>query len=277
LPAVECPCVLKMSPTAGRCLKWMPIARGHTLRLPKRPDPAARMPGQHARATFLRLRLRTLITLGVLAVLTTVFGRAFGLHSPLFIGSEIALLITIFAISRYVLPLVDRHDRGASGEEHVGGLLDELSAERWRIIHDASFGYGNVDHIALGTPGVFTVETKSRQGPIRVRSIHGAILRQAQEQRETIERITGTEVEPLVVFSRAWVDKPLARRRGVRVIPARMLLAYLRRHTVTLTYEQVEQAHEHILAALAVSESQPDRLIGWPPPSRSRSQERPSP
>jgi len=244
---------------------------GHTMRIPRRHDPAARMPGQHARATFLRLRLRTLVTLGVLAVLTTVLGRSFGLHSPLFIGSELALLITMFAVSRYVLPLVDRHDRGAAGEEHVGGLLDELSGDGWNVIHDASFGYGNIDHIALGTAGVFTVETKSRQGPVRVRTIHGAILRQAQDQRETLERITGGQVEPLVVFSRAWVDKPLARRRGVRVLPARMLLAYLRRHGQTLTPEQVEQAHTRIVAALAESESQPDRLLGWPPPSRSRS------
>jgi Nuclease-related domain len=248
----------------------MPIVHGHTVRIPRRPDPASRMPGQHARATFLRLRLRTLAALGVLAVLTTVLGRAFGLHSPLFIGSELALLITMFVISRYVLPLVDRHDRGAAGEEHVGGLLDELADEGWNIIHDASFGYGNVDHIALGSAGLFTVETKSRQGQVRVRTIHGAVLRQAQDQRETLERITGERVEPLVVFSRAWVDKPLARRRGVRVTPARMLLTYLRRHSHTLTPEQVEQAHTRIVAALAESESQPDRLLGWPPPSLSR-------
>jgi hypothetical protein len=254
----------------GRCLEYMPTARGHTLRLPKRHDPAARMPGQHARATFLRLRLRTLVTLGVLAVLTTVLGRSLGLHSPVFIGSELALLITMFGVSRYVLPLVDRHDRGAAGEEHVGGLLDELTGEGWHVIHDASFGYGNVDHIALGTAGLFTVETKSRQGQVRVRTIHGAVLRQAQEQREALERITGERTEPLVVFSRAWVDKPLARRRGVRVTPARMLLTYLRRRSDTLTPAQVEQAHTRIVAALAAGESQPDRLLGWPPPSRSR-------
>jgi hypothetical protein len=229
------------------------------------------MPGQHARATFLRLRLRTLVTLGVLAVLTTVFGRSFGLHSPLFIGSELALLITMFAVSRYILPLVDRHDRGAAGEEHVGGLLDELTEEDWTVLHDASFGHGNVDHIALGAAGLFTLETKSRQGEVRVRAIHGAVLRQAQDQRETLEGITGERVEPIVVFSRAWIDKPLARRRGVRVIPARMLLAYLRRHAHRLTPTQVEQAHTRIVAALAESESQPDRLLGWPPPSRSRS------
>ena len=118
---------------------------------------------------------------------------------------------------------------------------------------------------------MFTVETKSRQGPVRVRTIHGGVLRQAQEQRETLEAITGEQVEPLVVFSRAWVDKPLARRRGVRVIPARMLLAYLRRHAETLTPEQVEQRSRASWPLSPRARPQPDRLLGWPPPSRSRS------
>src|SRR6478752_5850699 len=109
----------------------MSIVQSHIVRIPRRTDPASHMPGQHARATVLRLRMRTLVALGVLAVLTTVFGRAFGLHSPLFIGSELALLVSMFVVSRYVLPLVDRHDRGATGEEQVGRLLDALRGEGW--------------------------------------------------------------------------------------------------------------------------------------------------
>ncbi|HEX4838475.1 MAG TPA: nuclease-related domain-containing protein [Solirubrobacteraceae bacterium] len=248
----------------------MSIVNRHTVRMPRRRDPTTHMPGQHARATVLRLRMRTLVTLGVLAVVTTVLGRTFGLHSPLFIGSELALLLTMFAVSRYVLPLVDRHDRGAAGEEHVGALLEELTGSGWSVIHDASFGHGNVDHIVLGPAGLFTVETKSHPGPVRVRAIHGAVLRQAQDERETLERVTDERVEPLLVFSRAWVDKPLTRRHGVRVIPARMLLGYLSRRGPALPPEQLERARERIVAALAESGPSPDKLLGWPPPSRSR-------
>ncbi|HEY8303002.1 MAG TPA: nuclease-related domain-containing protein [Solirubrobacteraceae bacterium] len=229
----------------------MSIVQSHLARVPGRRDPASRVPGQRARAIVLRLRMRTLVTLGVLAVLTTVFGRAFGLHSPLFIGSELALLVSMFVVSRYVLPLVDRHDRGAAGEEHVGALLEALRGEAWKVIHDASFGHGDIDHIVLGPPGLFTVETKSHPGPVRVRAIHGAVLRQAQEEREALERVTGERVEALLVFSRAWVDKPLARRRGVRVIPARMLSGYLERHARTLAPEQVENARRRVVEALA--------------------------
>ncbi len=213
-------------------------------------DPLGRTAGQYARATVRRLSLRTLVTLGVLAVATALLGRAFGLHNALFLASEIALLVSMFVISRYVLPLLERRDRGARGEEHVGELLDGMSESGWRVIHDASLGRGNVDHILIGRSGIFTVETKSHPGPVRVARVHGETLRQAQAQRRAIERVTGLEVEPLVVFSRAWIDRPLARRKGVRVVPARMLLRYLGRPQERLSAEQVERAHQLVAQAL---------------------------
>jgi hypothetical protein len=213
-------------------------------------DPTRRSAGQHARATVRRLRMRTLVALGVLGVATAALGRAFGLRDLRFLISEIALLASMFVISRYVLPLVDRRDRGARGEEQVGEVLDEFKGDTWRVVHDASLGRGNVDHILIGPAGVFTIETKSHPGPVRVGRVHGATLSQAQAQRKAIERVTGERVEPLIVFSRAWIDKPLGRRKGVRVIPARMLAGYLERHAKTLTEEQVERAHTLVAAAL---------------------------
>ena len=212
-------------------------------------DPIARAPGQYTRSIVQRLRMRTLLTLGVLAVATTVMGRRFGWHDPRFLGAEVALLAAIFVISRYVLPLVDRHDRGAAGEERVGGLLEDLRDRGWQVIHDVSLGRGNVDHIAIGAGGVFTVETKSHAGPVRVARVHGAVLDQAQAQRRAIERATGVHVEPLLVYSRAWVDRPLSRRKGVRVVPARMLAGYLERQPQRLEPEEVERARERIARA----------------------------
>src|SRR5205823_4103462 len=156
-----------------------------------RRDPARRSAGEYARASVRRLRLRTLVALGILAVATAGLGRAFGLHSFLFLVSELALLVAIFAILRYVLPLVERRDRGAQGEEHVGALLDALGERGWRVIHDASFGHGNVDHIVVGPPGVFTIETKSHPGPIRVARLHGATINQARAQSAALQRATG--------------------------------------------------------------------------------------
>lgn len=214
-------------------------------------DPTGRTAGQHARAAVHRLRLRTLVTLGLLAVATALLGRAFGLHDVRFLGSEVALLASMFVISRYVLPLVERRDRGASAEEHVGGLLDDLDESEWRVIHDASLGRGNVDHILIGPAGVFTIETKSHPGPVKVARVHGGTLRQAHAQQRMVEAIAGVRVEPLLVFSRAWVDRPLARRKGVRVLPARMLVGHLGKLGVTLSREEIEQVRDLLAAALA--------------------------
>lgn len=211
-------------------------------------DPAGRSAGQHARATWRRLRLRTLVMLGTLAVATALLGRTFGLEDERFHASVLALLVCMLVISRYVLPLVEQRERGAAAEEQVGGLLDQLAG--WRVIHDASMGRGNVDHILLGPAGVFTVETKSHPGPVRVARVHGETLRQAHAQRKAVEAITGLSVEPMLVFSRAWVDRPLARRKGVRVLPARMLLGYLTRRRRSLSPEQVELAHRQLTDAL---------------------------
>ncbi|HMD51331.1 MAG TPA: nuclease-related domain-containing protein [Solirubrobacteraceae bacterium] len=218
-------------------------------------DPTGRTAGQYARATVRSLRMRTLVTLGALAVATAALGRTFGLHDLRFLTSEVALLASMFVISRYVLPVVERRDRGATGEEHVGGLLNELADHGWGVIHDASFGRGNVDHIIIGPPGIFTVETKSHPGPVRVGSLHGATLGQAHAQSRALEKATGLQAQPLIVYSRAWVDRPMARRKGVRVIPARMLLGYLSKQPERLSSEEILHGRRLIAEALLEQKS----------------------
>ena len=225
------------------------------------PDPTGRTAGQYARRAVRRLRMRTLVALGVLAVATALLGRTFGLHDLRFLASEIALLATMFVISHYVLPLVERRDRGASGEEHVGAVLEVLDDEGWLVIHDATLGNGNIDHILIGPPGVFTIETKSHPGPIRVSRVHGGAIGQARAQARAIEQVTGIQAEPLIVFSRAFVDKPMARRKGVRVVPARMLVGYLHKRSPRLVPEQISEAHRLLAAALMEHQGRM-RLLG---------------
>ncbi len=205
--------------------------------------------------------MRALIALGVLATATALAGSSFGLQDWRYTVGEIGLLVTIFLISRYVLPLVERQDRGALAEEQVGALLDSLPGERWRVVHDVTLGRGNVDHIVIGPGGVFTIETKSHPGPVKAGRLHGATIAQAQAQGKAIGFVTGVEVEPLVVYSRAWVDRPGARRKGVRVLPARMLLSYLRKRPTVLSAGDVDTAHRALTDALLEHHGR-TRLLG---------------
>jgi hypothetical protein len=212
-------------------------------------DPASRAPGQHVRAVTRRLRLRTLLILGAIAVATAVCARALGLRDVRFLAAELVLAFALLGIAHYTIPMVHRRESGAGGEEHVGEVLS-LLGDGWSVIHDALIGYGNIDHIVIGSAGVFTIETKSRRGNVRVHDIHGATLRQARAHRRRLEEIAGCNVEPLLVFSHAWVDRPLAKRGGVRVLPARMLVAHLRGRAVRLEPHEVESTRERIAQAL---------------------------
>ena len=210
---------------------------------PAQIRPAA-PPGSTRARPSRRLRMRTLVTLGVLAVATALLGRTFGLHDCALprLGGR--------AAGEHVRDLPLRAAAGGAPRPRrerprstSAGCWTSCAEGDWHVIHDASLGRGNVDHILIGPAGVFTVETKSHPGPVRVGRVHGATLGQAHAQRRAIERVDGHEVEPLIVFSRAWVDRPLARRKGVRVLPARMLIGYLTRRPATLSAEEIETAH----------------------------------
>ena len=55
--------------------------------------------------------------------------------------------------------------RGVIGERRVASLLDQLGDE-WTVLHSVPVGGGttDIDHIAIGPPGVFTINTKYSPG-----------------------------------------------------------------------------------------------------------------
>jgi hypothetical protein len=77
------------------------------------------------------------------------------------------------------------------------------------------------------------------------------MLKQAYAEKKLIERITGMEVQSLLVFSRAWlVGSVPAQRMGVTILPARMLGHYFSRRRPVLAAERAEQIHSHLAQAL---------------------------
>jgi hypothetical protein len=194
--------------------------------------------------------VRSLVALGVIAVITLAAGMALGWTSPIFVAIEFAAIAGVKALDRFAVPVVERWSRGATGEEHVGALLDSLSDQGWRPIHDVSLGRGNIDHILIGPGGIFTIETKSHPGRIAVANIDPAMLRQAYAQRKLVERITDMPAESLLVFSRAYLDRPVSRQRGVLVLPARMMAGHLARREVRLDQPEIERLHGRLCAAL---------------------------
>ena len=65
--------------------------------------------------------------------------------------------------------------RGAEGERRVGARLDALASESLVVLHDRriSGSRANIDHIVVGTSGVYVIDTKRYAGKLEVRDVGG--------------------------------------------------------------------------------------------------------
>lgn len=146
----------------------------------------------------------------------------------------------------------DRWLRGAEGERAVAAVLAKLENDGWLALHDVSLGRGNVDHVLVGPGGIFTIETKSHSGRIPVDRIYPKMLKQAYSHKKLLENVTGLNVQPLLVFSRAYlVGHVPAKRQGVTVLPARMLPHYFSRRRPVLEASQSDSVYQRLTAVLS--------------------------
>ncbi len=58
---------------------------------------------------------------------------------------------------------------GFMGERVVGEELNQLLASGFKVFHDVPFEGFNIDHVLVGTPGVYAVETKTRRKPADIK------------------------------------------------------------------------------------------------------------
>jgi Nuclease-related domain len=144
--------------------------------------------------------------------------------------------------------------QGAEGEEVVGKALEGLAADGWHVIHDVSFGRGNIDHIVVGPGGIFTIETKSRGGKVWPDHLDRKMLKQAYAEKKELEKITMMEIQALLVFSRAYVvGKGVAKRQGVTILSVRSLAWLFSKQPATISRERAEVIHRRL--ALAVGQA----------------------
>jgi hypothetical protein len=58
---------------------------------------------------------------------------------------------------------------GFAGERAVAEELNQLLAVGFKVFHDVPFDRFNIDHVIVGAPGVFVVETKTFRKPARIK------------------------------------------------------------------------------------------------------------
>lgn len=145
----------------------------------------------------------------------------------------------------------EMYERGAVGEEQTAEVLKGLPVEEWTAFHDLRWPgrrYANVDHVVVGPPGVFVIDSKNWSGRIEVRN---QVLRQNGRMRETavagvaeagiaiaeLSHAVGPHhVHPVLCFVR---DEPVSGwARDVMVCSTSTLLTMLTTRPSVLSAEQ---------------------------------------
>lgn len=121
-------------------------------------------------AEDLRQRRPLILTAGAV-VAVVALGVAI-IVDPLYGG--LILVMDMLAVTATLVTIpnsITAWQTGAAGEVRTGLLLDPLIAEGYRILHDRKIpgSRANIDHIVVGPPGIFVVETKSYKGSLQIR------------------------------------------------------------------------------------------------------------
>jgi hypothetical protein len=77
------------------------------------------------------------------------------------VGAAAALVMVVFDSPPWH---IERWRVGANGELATARALRPLVAGGWTLINDIETGHGNIDHVLVGPPGVFLLETKNLSG-----------------------------------------------------------------------------------------------------------------
>ena len=137
-----------------------------------------RRPGQFAEERFkLRRRAwRRRIWWVLPLVVVVVFGPAIAIagvinpgHFDFYVGLAIGAAA---AMALYCLDSPPQHIEnwrtGADGEKRTARALRPLLREGWVLLNDLPRTFGNIDHVLIGPPGVFLLETKNLTGLVSV-------------------------------------------------------------------------------------------------------------
>lgn len=88
---------------------------------------------------------------------------AYGWLLGVFGGAALAFWL----VARFSPPgWIENWQVGAWGEQATAKVLRELERDGWVVLHDLRASRGNVDHIVVGTAGVFLLDSKRLGGSV---------------------------------------------------------------------------------------------------------------
>ena len=88
--------------------------------------------------------------------------------------------------------VADNYEKGALGESLVAEALAPLEARGWRVLHDLRHpDGGNIDHVAIGPPGVAVLDAKHWKDPVTI-TPDRRLVHSKHDRSEVVEKLDRT-------------------------------------------------------------------------------------
>ncbi|QSI28905.1 NERD domain-containing protein [Variovorax sp. RKNM96] len=172
------------------------------------------------------------------------------------------------------LPKLRSLRQAIEGEKVVGQFLERLRLNGFQVFHDVVGDGFNVDHVLIGPPGVFTVETKTWSKPAFGNAevvFDGLTLKigsfapdrdpivqakaQASWLKQLLSQSTGRKFEtrPVIVFP-GWFVANSGGFRDLWVLEPKALPSFLQNEPARLSPEEVNLASFHLSRLIRATE-----------------------
>jgi Nuclease-related domain len=229
------------------------------------PGRSARAAYRRRRATELAAWTRTLACRAPLVVAAGLVVQVLAAQADLPHAGLVGLAVAALASWRLRFrpsEQVMAWRRGAHGERRTARLLDRVTHDGYVVFHDLAIpgSPANVDHLVIGPSGVFVIDSKQWRGSVQqggdglVWHNHYRLERTLETVRweaETVGRLLGTPVDPLLCVHGAHVQGGGLQAQGVAIVPAHLLRS-------ALGFDRVlSDADVELLAATAVTSLRP--------------------
>jgi hypothetical protein len=186
------------------------------------------------RALELAAWTRTLTWRAPLIAAAGLAGQVLAIQTELLHGGLVGLAVAILVGWRQRFRLseqVTAWRRGAKGERRTARLLDRLTRDGFVVFHDLAIpgSPANVDHLMIGSTGVFVIDSKQWTGTVH-QSADGLAwhnhhrldrtLETVRWEAQAISRLLGTRAAALLCVHGAHVHGGGLHAHGVAIVPA---------------------------------------------------------
>ncbi len=155
--------------------------------------------------------------------------------------------------------------KGATGEALVGYVLEGFPDD-YRVIHDLTTPFGNIDHVVVGPSGTYVIDTKNWKGVVTADG-NGELLlngkptqkpearnlfRTIMSIKEKIKVLSAADfyIKGVLAFPSAWVDAKWGATGSVHCVKDEQLYDYIveSKKGERLTQKEIESISQAFLA-----------------------------